>query len=129
MRDGNDLSPAGQRARLAPRVELARGHWHREEAGGSVRTAGWWESVSVTWPAPAPADPGRAHPLLRHAAVTAIDAMAPVLAGLAAAGAQRLITSRLRPAAVGGSRSAVRAAAARVLPAARRALPAGRPPD
>jgi hypothetical protein len=128
MRDESYLSPAGQRARLAPRVELARGHWHREEAGGSVRTAGWWESVTVTWPAPAP-DPARAHPLLRHAAVTAIDAMAPVLAGLAAAGAQRLITSRFRPAGIGGGASAVRAAAARALPAARRALPAARPPD
>jgi len=129
MRDGHYLSPAGPRARPAPRVELARGHWLREEASGSVRTAGWWESVTVTWPAPAKADPGRAHPLLRHAAVTAIDAMAPVLAGLAAAGAQRLITSRFRPVAAGGGRSAVRAAAARALPAARRALPAARPPD
>jgi len=76
-------------------VQFARGHWRREE--GTVRSTGWWESVSVTW-SPAPA-PERRSVLLHRALTTAVDAIAPAVVELAAAGALRLLERqrRLRP--------------------------------
>ncbi len=41
-------------------VQLSRGHWRREGAAGAISSAGWRESVTVTWsPALAP-DPAQA---------------------------------------------------------------------
>jgi len=34
---------------LEQHVQLARGHWRREEGAGAIRSAGWRESVTVTW--------------------------------------------------------------------------------
>lgn len=108
----------GRRARENPwleqQVQFARGHWRREEQAGAVRSAGWWESVTVTLsPAAAAARPPS---LLRRAAAVAADAIVPSLAELAAAGAQHLL-DRWRVT------RALRQPARRQLPAAVRALP------
>ena len=34
---------------LEQHVQLSRGHWRREEGAGAIRSAGWRESVTVTW--------------------------------------------------------------------------------
>ncbi len=49
-----------RQVQLARQGELGRfrrggRHWRPEEAVGIVRSAGWWQSVTVTWtPAPTP---------------------------------------------------------------------------
>ncbi|HYZ57131.1 MAG TPA: hypothetical protein VE733_27020 [Streptosporangiaceae bacterium] len=116
MRGGKDHLRAlgAEGLRLEQRVQLSRGHWRREEQAGAIRSAGWWESVTVTW-SPA-ATPPRRPPLLHRALVTAVDAIAPSLAELVAAGARRLLERRP------GTR-AVPPSSRRQLPAAIRALP------
>jgi hypothetical protein len=42
---------AGQ-GRWLERVQVARGHWRREEQAGAIGSTGWWESVTVTWSPP-----------------------------------------------------------------------------
>ena len=79
----------GQQLRLEQRVQLSRGHWRREEAGGAIRSAGWWEAVTVTW-SPA-ATPGRPPPLWQRALAAAVDTIAPSVAELAATGARHLL--------------------------------------
>jgi hypothetical protein len=91
---------------LERRVQLSRGHWQREDRDGSVRSAGWWESATVTW-TPVPG-PERRVPLLHRAVASAFDAMAPAVAELAASAAWRLLERR--------------PVARRALPPARRAL-------
>jgi hypothetical protein len=116
MRRGKDrLRVAGEEGlRLEQRVQLARGHWLREEQAGAVRSAGWWESVTITWsPAAAPA---RRPTLLQRALATAVDAVTPAMTELAVAGARRLLERRP------GIR-AVLPSSRRRLPAARKALP------
>jgi hypothetical protein len=105
-----------QRPLLEQRVQFSRGHWHREEAEGAVRSAGWWEAVSVTWsPAAAPAPAHR--PRLWHRALaTAIDAITPVVTELAIASARHLL-ERQR-----GTRMAL-PPSRRQLPTTPRALP------
>jgi len=50
---------AGQ-GRWLKRVQVARGYWRCQEQAGAVRSAGWWESATVTWsPAAAPLPAGR----------------------------------------------------------------------
>lgn len=80
-------------------MQLARGHWRREEAGGTVRSAGWWESMTVTW-APAPAleqrPPEHRPAVLQRALAVAADVITPLLADVAAASARRLLDARHR---------------------------------
>ena len=48
---GSKVMPAhlaGQ-GRWRKRVQVARGHWRRQAQASAVRSAGWWESVTVTW--------------------------------------------------------------------------------
>ena len=109
MRDTSDHPRAhGSWPLLEQRVQFARGHWHREEEAGAIRSAGWWEAVTVTW-SPAAA-PGRRSPLWHRALATAVDTVTPVIAEFMVASARHLL-ERQR-----GTRAA--------LPAFRRQLPA-----
>jgi hypothetical protein len=103
---------------LQQRVEFARGHWRRDEEAGAVRSAGWWEAVSVTW-SPV-ATPGHRPRLWHRALAAAVDtitpAITPVIAELAVAGARRWL-ERQR-----GTRMAL-PAPRRQLPGPARALP------
>jgi hypothetical protein len=83
---GDDQGPWPQQ------VQLARGHWRREDAAGAIRSAGWWESVTVTW-SPAPA-PDRRPAVLQRALATAADMVVPVLADVAVTSARRLLQHR-----------------------------------
>jgi len=86
---GRPRVPGSQRLWLEQRVQLSRGHWRREEADGAIRSAGWWEAVTVTW-SPA-ATPGRPPPLWQRALAAAVDTIAPPVAELAATGARHLL--------------------------------------
>jgi hypothetical protein len=78
---------------LWPRqVQLSREHWRREDAAGAIRSAGWWESVTVTW-SPAPA-PDRRLAILPRALAAAADMIAPVLADAAVTSTRRLLQRR-----------------------------------
>src|SRR6266699_5746858 len=103
-----------QRLRLEQRVQLSRGHWRREEADGAIRSAGWWEAVTVTW-SPAAA-PGHRPPLWHRALAAAVDTIAPSIAELVAASARHLLERQRGP------RVIVRSSR-RQLPTAARALP------
>ena len=103
-----------QRLWLEQRVQLSRGHWRREEAGGAIRSAGWWEAVTVTW-SPA-AVPGHLPRLWHRALAAAVDTIAPSVAELMAASARHLL-ERQR-----GTRVVVHSSR-RQLPGAARALP------
>ena len=70
-------------------VQLSQGHWRREDAAGAIRSAGWWESVTVTW-SPAPA-PDRRPDVLPRALAAATDMIAPVLADVAITSIRRLV--------------------------------------
>jgi hypothetical protein len=89
----HDRSQQGQ-GLWQQQVQLSRGHWRREQAGGSIRSAGFWESVTVTW-SPAPAAERRPA-VLQRALAAAADMIAPVLADVAAASARRLLDRRHR---------------------------------
>jgi hypothetical protein len=91
MRGAKDRSRAHQNQipSQQPRVQLSRGHWRREEREGAIRTAGWWESVTVTWPSAAA--PEHRPPFLRSALAAAFDTIAPSIAELVAASARRLL--------------------------------------
>lgn len=114
MRGGQDDARAPWALGLERQVQFARGQWRREEEAGAIRSAGWWESVTVTW-SPAAASRQRS-PLLHRTLATAWEAIAPSLAGLAAEGTRRLIERRY------GTR-AILSSPRRPLPASRRALP------
>jgi hypothetical protein len=73
-------------------VQLSRGHWRRADAAGAIRSAGWWESVTVTWP-PAPA-PARRPAMLQRTLEAAAGMIAPVLADVAVTSARRLLQRR-----------------------------------
>jgi hypothetical protein len=73
-------------------VQLSRGHWRREDATGAIRSAGWWESVTVTWSPAAP--PDRRLALLQRMLEAAADMIAPVLADVAVTSARRLLQRR-----------------------------------
>lgn len=79
-----------------------------------IRSAGWWESVTVTW-SPVPA-PGRRPALLQRALAAAADLMAPVLADVAVASTRRLLERRHRVDLVAASARRQLASAARELP-------------
>jgi len=73
-------------------VQLSRGHWRREDVAGAISSAGWWESVTVTW-SPAPA-PDRRPAILPRALAAAADMIAPVLAEVAVTSTRRLLQRR-----------------------------------
>src|ERR1700748_3867656 len=100
MRDASSHSvPHEGQGLWRQQVQLSRGHWRREEAAGIIRSAGWWEAVTVPWSparAPAPATtpapaPARRPALLQRALAAAAEMMAPVLADVAVAGTRRLL--------------------------------------
>jgi hypothetical protein len=117
MRDAHDHGRAGQSQVfwLARRVQLSRGQWSRYEQAGAIRSAGWWESVTVTWSPTAP--PEHPPPLLRRALAAAFDTTAPLIAEALAAGARRLLEHRPR------GRTEIATSRRRQLPTAARALP------
>ena len=93
MRDASGHSLPGDNQGLWQRqVQLSRGHWRRDDAAGAIRSAGWWESVTVTWLA-APA-PDRRPAVLQRALAAAADVIAPVLADVAVTSARRLLQRR-----------------------------------
>jgi hypothetical protein len=95
------------------RIQFSRGHWRREEAAGAIRSAGSWESVTVTWsPVESGTARGRRPGLLRQALSTAAETIVPAIAEAVASRAVRSIDRR---ALVRGTR--------RILPAGPRALP------
>jgi hypothetical protein len=104
-----------QQPSLERRVQFARGHWQRIEGAGAI-SAGWWESVTVTW-SPA-ATPERRPALLRQAAAAAADALVPAIIEAAAFGARRLLERRAdtRPALPASRPRRVLSAVARELP-------------
>jgi hypothetical protein len=109
----------GNQRWLEQQVQLSRGHWRREDARGAVRSAGWWESVTVTWsPAAMPQQPPA---LWQRALAAAVDTIAPSIAALAAAGARHLLERQHGP-------GSLAAPARRQLPAARKALPRSQRP-
>jgi hypothetical protein len=73
-------------------VQLSRGHWRRQDTAGAIRSAGWWESVTVTW-SPAPA-PDRRPAVLQRTLEAAAGMIAPVLADAAVTSARRLLQHR-----------------------------------
>jgi hypothetical protein len=73
-------------------VQLSRGHWRHQDASGAIRSAGWWESVTVTW-SPAPA-PDRRPAVLRRTLEAAADMIAPVLADAAVTSARHVLRRR-----------------------------------
>jgi hypothetical protein len=73
-------------------VHLSRGHWRHQDASGAIRSAGWWESVTVTWP-PVPA-PDRRPAMLQRTLEAAAGIIAPVLADVAVTSARRLLQRR-----------------------------------
>ena len=115
MRDASGHSVAHEsQGQWRQQVQLSRGHWRREDAAGAIRSAGWWESVTVTWsPAPAPV---RRPALLQRALAAAADMITPVLADVAVAGTRRLLERRHRVYPVASSARRQLASAARELP-------------
>ena len=95
-------------------VQLSRGHWRREDAAGAIRSAGWWESVTVTW-SPAPA-PDRHPAVLQRTLGAAAGMIAPVLADVAVTSARRLLQRRDHRLLVASLLRRQRVCAARELP-------------
>ena len=89
MHDASGGSLPHDSQRLWQQVQLSRGHWRHQDASGAIRSAGWWESVTVTW-SPAPA-PDRRPDVLPRALAAATDMIAPVLADVAITSIRRLI--------------------------------------
>lgn len=83
--------PGDNRGLWQQQVQLARGDWRREDTG-AARSAGWWESVTVTW-SPAPA-PDRRPAVLQRTLSAAADMIAPVLADVAVTSARRILQRR-----------------------------------
>jgi hypothetical protein len=95
MRDVSGQSlPGDSQSLWQHQVQLARGHWRREDAAGAIRSAGWWELVTVTW-SPAPV-PDRRPAVLQRALAAAAEMIAPVLADVAVTSTRRLLRRRHR---------------------------------
>jgi hypothetical protein len=92
MHDASGGSLPHDSQRLWQQVQLSRRHWRHQDASGAIRSAGWWESVTVTW-SPAPA-PDRRPAVLRRTLEAAADMIAPVLADVAVTSARRLLHRR-----------------------------------
>ncbi|HEX5297469.1 MAG TPA: hypothetical protein VFW50_10810 [Streptosporangiaceae bacterium] len=84
--------PSDNRGLWPQQVRLSRGHWRHEDAAGAISSAGWWESVTMTW-SPAPA-PDRRPAILPRVVSAAADMIAPVLAAIAVTGTRRLLQRR-----------------------------------
>jgi hypothetical protein len=113
---GSKVMPAhlpGQ-GRWLERVQVARGHWRRQEQAGAIGSAGWWESVTVTW-SPATAPPSGS-PWLHRVLATALETLGPPAAEIVAATAWRLLDRRH------GTRAVVLSPRRRQLRGATRAL-------
>ena len=92
MHDASGRSLPHDNQGLWQQVQLSRGHWRHQDASGAIRSAGWWESVTVTWsPAPAPA---RRPAMLQRTLEAAAGMIAPVLADVAVTSARRLLQRR-----------------------------------
>ena len=111
---GSSRGQGSQRLWLEQRVRLSRGQWRRDEAEGAIRSAGWWEAVTVTWSSTAA--PGQRSRLWHRALAAAVDTIAPSVAELVAVSARHLL-DRQR-----GTRVAVHSSR-RQQPRASRALP------
>jgi len=95
MRDASGYSlPRDNQGLWQHQVQVSRGHWRREDSAGAIRSAGWWESVTVTW-SPTPA-PDRRPAVLQRALAAAADLIAPVLADIAVTSTRRLLQRRHR---------------------------------
>ena len=92
MHDASGRSLPHDNQGLRQQVQLSRGHWRHQDASGAIRSAGWWESVTVTW-SPAPA-PDRRPAVLRRTLEAAADMIAPVVAAAAVTSARRLLHRR-----------------------------------
>jgi hypothetical protein len=93
MHDASGRSPLrDNQAHWQQQVQLSRGHWRRADAAGAIRSAGWWESVTVTWP-PAPALTRRPA-MLQRTLEAAAGMIAPVFADVAVTSARRLLQHR-----------------------------------
>jgi hypothetical protein len=93
MHDASGRSPLpDNQGPWQQQVHLSRGHWRHQDASGAIRSAGWWESVTVTWP-PAPA-PDRRPAMLQRTLEAAAGIIAPVLADVAVTSARRLLHRR-----------------------------------
>jgi hypothetical protein len=114
MRSDKESSRVAGGVPLEQRIQFARGHWRRDEQAGAIRSAGWWESVTVTL-SPAGA-PTRTPSLLHRALAGAVDTIVPALADAVAARAMQLMDHR------SGARAALTPLRRR-LPASPRALP------
>jgi hypothetical protein len=114
---GSKVRPAhlADQGRWLERVQVARGHWRLDEQAGAIRSAGWWESVTVTWSPTA--TPPRRSPLLHRALATALETIGPQAAELVAATAWRLLDRRH------GTQAVVPSPRRRQLPGTARALP------
>jgi hypothetical protein len=106
--------PSDYRGLWPQQVQLSRGHWRREDAAGAITSAGWWESVTMTW-SPAPA-PGRRPAVLPRVVSAAADMIAPVLAEIAVTSTRRLLQRRDRRRLVASLLRRQPAPAARALP-------------
>ena len=84
--------PGDYRGLRPQQVLLSRGHWRREDAAGAITSAGWWESVTMTW-SPAPA-PDRRPAILPRVVPAAAGMIAPVLAEIAVTSIRRLLQRR-----------------------------------
>jgi hypothetical protein len=115
MRDASGHSLPGDNQGLwLQQVQLSRGHWRREDAAGAIRSAGWWESVTVAW-SPAPA-PDRRPAGFQRALAAAASMIAPVLADVAVTSTKRLLQRRHRRRLVASLVRRPLASAARELP-------------
>jgi hypothetical protein len=106
------------RFRQPQRVQFSRGHWLSEGEAGAVRSAGWWESVTVTWSPPAA--PERRPALLQRALASAVDLIAPSIAELVAVSAKRVLERQYRARRIPPSSRRVLRSVARELPPADR---------
>jgi hypothetical protein len=95
MRGAKDQPRArgSHRLWLEQHVQLSRGHWRREEGAGAIRSAGWRESVTVTWLSTT--TPER-RPRCCTALATTFDTIAPSIAELTAATARRSLERQNR---------------------------------
>jgi len=117
MRDAS-CHPHENRALWRQQVQLSRGHWRREEAAGAIRSAGRWESVTITW-SPTPA-PERRPAALQRALAAAADVIAPLLADVAVASTRRMLDRRHRTRPVAFSLRRQLASGTRELPRSER---------
>lgn len=82
---GQSRRRGSHRLWLEQHLQLSRGHWRREERAGAIRSAGWRESVTVTWLSTT--TPER-RPRCCTALAPTFDTITPLIAELTAATAR-----------------------------------------